>query len=138
MSISGIWRTLHWSGTSFNTDHETSSGTDDMYAEGSVDVEARTVTITYNYHDQSATDGDYTDAGYTYTNLPIANSTIQYPWVEGFAAGASCAGYVSGISYTGFRDEGDPEYNYNFWCTDFSWTDDPAGDLITVSFKTGL
>jgi hypothetical protein len=137
LSAGGGFNTLHWSGTSFNTDHQVFT-TAVLYASGSVDLDARTVTLTYTYHDQSATDGSYTDITYTYTDLPIANSIIQYPWVDGFAAGAAATAYVTDISYTGFRDMADPDPDYSFWFDNFTWSDGPAGDVIEVSFKTGL
>jgi hypothetical protein len=133
--LDGTMKTIVWNGTSFHTSHETMSGEDDLYAEGTVDPVAKTVTLTYTYSWQSSTNQDSSSGGYTITNFPIDDSTVNgYPSVEGLLIGPECEPHMSGVSYGGHMDAAPA---FDFWRSDFSWNDDLYSS-VWVCFMTGL
>jgi hypothetical protein len=132
--LDGTMKTVVWNGTSFHTSHETMSGEDNLYAEGTVDPVAKTVTLTYTYSWQSSTNEDSSQGGYTISDFPIDDSTVNgYPAVEGLLVGPACEPHMSGVSFSGHMDQAPA---FDFWRDGFSWTDDNYS--VWVCFMTGL
>jgi hypothetical protein len=138
------FNSITWEGTSFYSDHEAINPGDDYYIDGTVDVENRTVTCTYTFH--NAANGSTADTVYTLTSLPIHSGENEsspydyYPRVTGLAWGADCLTYINGVASGGHTKlTGPPVVEYDWSLSDFLWAGGPpSGDYILTRFWIGF
>jgi hypothetical protein len=141
--LSHSFDTITWNGVSFSSAHEVGDNPgEDFYVEGIVDPVNKTITCTVTYSYRPSSTFSTRDGTFTFTNLPIypgsaADPYYMYPSVGGGEYGPDCLLYLTDISYSGFSDLPDPQVDYSYWFTDWTWNvdlPDPNPDYISAHF----
>ncbi len=136
--------TIQWSGNQFWSEHEAMNpGQDDFYVEGTVDPDAKLLTLHFNYeYDYTSYEGrhSYASASYTFSALPLQSLEYYlYPGIAGSVYGPSCGDFVTSISHTGYHD-GYEDQDYDYVWSDFAWPNPSTadGNFIAARFDWDL